>query len=342
MIFDVTCSTDDKYVQHCCAMLCSLFENNSEHEITVHVPYIFLSEEGRRKISDVADRYNQKCKFYFLDESIFKDFSFRPNSRITLNAYYRMFLPLYIDQSIDKILYLDCDMIVLGDVSELFDLELKDCGLAACKDCMPYEELHRRQMQLELDDRTFCTGIMLVNLKYWREHDSVAEMKRFAQWKRDVVFLEDQDAMNYVFRKHWFLLPYKWNKGAMSICALDGSQHDFDYYEYMYEPKVIHYASVFKPWLKFNFPEKKYYKYYLDKSGYPDPTYSKISLSMKVKLSIMTIRYYINRYIHPFVPDIIETIVKDLIRFIKLLFIPFSKSKKRKIFLVEEWRKKYM
>ena len=341
MKIDVTCSTDDKYVQHCCAMLCSLFENNKNHDITVHVPYIYLSEDGRDKIENVVKLYQQICKFYLLDASMFNDFSFRPNSRITLNAYYRMLLPTYIDESVEKILYLDCDMIVLGDVSELYELELKNFGLAACRDCMPYEELHRRQMQLEIDDRTFCTGIMLVNLKYWRENNSTAEMIRFAQWKRDVVFLEDQDAMNYVFRKHWFMLPYKWNKGAMSICAIDKNQHDFDYYEYVYEPKVIHYASVFKPWLKFYFPERHYYVKYLKKSGYPNPIFTEVNQQMRIKLLMMSCRYYINRYVHPFVPDILEILMKDVFRLIKLFCMPFAKTKQRRLFLISEWRKKY-
>ena len=48
-MYNITCNTDDNYAQHCTAMLCSLFENNKDEEITVHVLCGNLSETNRCK-----------------------------------------------------------------------------------------------------------------------------------------------------------------------------------------------------------------------------------------------------------------------------------------------------
>lgn len=83
-------------------------------------------------------------------------------------AYYRLLLSSVLPQNLDKVLYLDCDMIVMRDIQEIFKIEIDNYALAATIDKFPYTEKHRLQLHMEVGERTFCSGIMLVNLKYWR------------------------------------------------------------------------------------------------------------------------------------------------------------------------------
>ena len=66
MHFDITCSTDDKYLQHCAAMLCSLFENNSGNDITVHLLHHNLSKVSKNFLIKLAKRYNKTILHRFL------------------------------------------------------------------------------------------------------------------------------------------------------------------------------------------------------------------------------------------------------------------------------------
>ena len=205
-MYNITCNTDDNYAQHCTAMLCSLFENNKDEEITVHVLCGNLSETNRQLIKDLSVRYQQQVLFHAVDESVLDGVQFRSKRPLTKAAYYRLLLSSIL-RDVDKVLYLDCDMIVLGKIKELFDIELDNYALAAVLDPMPYNNQHQMQLHLSTETHTFCSGIMLVNLEYWRKNNIESQLLEFAKRKREPVYLHDQDVLNYVLKDHWFMLP---------------------------------------------------------------------------------------------------------------------------------------
>ena len=66
--YHITCSTDGNYVQHCMAMLCSLFENNTGYIFHVHLLHHALSEHGQQLITALCQRYSCAISFYDIDE----------------------------------------------------------------------------------------------------------------------------------------------------------------------------------------------------------------------------------------------------------------------------------
>lgn len=169
------------------AMLCSLFENNRNNHFVVHILTKDLSTDCINKIERLCIRYNNSLKICNVDETRLEGVQFRTKRPLSKAAYYRLLLSSLIDKEVDRILYLDCDMIVLGDVAQLFSLDLNDYALAATADYMPTNDQHRQQLNLEFGERTFCSGIMMVNLKYWREHNS--EKKTYLILQRKHVIL---------------------------------------------------------------------------------------------------------------------------------------------------------
>ena len=293
---NVTINTDDNYLQHTMAMLCSLFENNKGHNIIVHVMQKELSENSRANIRNLAEHYNQTAVFYNVDESKLEGVQFRKNRPLSKAAYYRLLLSSTLPSNIDKILYLDCDMIILRDISEIFRLDIGCYALAACIDRFPYDNQHRLQLQMEADERTFCSGIMLVNLKYWRVESGLLE---YAKQHRKVVYLHDQDVLNYFFKKRWFLLPPKWNRRAYAIYPpYYKIFKKFDLKEYIYEPMLFHYAALdFKPWHKSILPNSRPYRRYLILSNYENIILERRSLIQNLKSLKLTICYYFSKYI---------------------------------------------
>ena len=179
MVFNITCNTDNNYAQHCCAMLCSLFDNNTQHTLIVHVLTKNLSEINKSAIHKLGKTYSQDIIFYEVDETNLEGVQFRKNRPLTKAAYYRILLPTILPQDIDKVLYIDCDMIILSDISDLFKINISSYALAACKDVMPYNSLHRKQLNFEMTDTSFCSGIMMINLKYWRDNNSQEKLIEF-------------------------------------------------------------------------------------------------------------------------------------------------------------------
>lgn len=292
MEIDITINTDDKFIQHTMAMLCSLYENNREHRVTLHVLQNSLSESSKEYITSITKKYDNEVFYYTVDDTRLKGVQFRKNRPLSLAAYYRLLLAETLPQEIEKVLYLDCDMIVARDISEIFNIELKNYALAATLDQFPYTNQHRMQLHMEADQRTFCSGMMLVNLKYWRDNDVTRGLLEYARRTRKEVYLHDQDVLNYFFKKSWFLLPPKWNRYATSSSAIryNGYRY-FDYKEYTIEPMIYHYASVdIKPWYSAPSPHKKLYIKYLRKSGFENTKFIQVSFKNKIRLSIITVR----------------------------------------------------
>lgn len=328
MRIDVTLNTDNNYVQHCMAMLCSLFENNRNHDIYIHILSNNLSQINVNFIKTLSSKYNNHSIFYEVDESLLEGVQFRNNRPLTKAAYYRLLLSSIIDSKIQKVLYLDCDMIVLGDVSELFELNLDNYALAASIDNFPYTYQHRLQLNMDINDRTFCSGMMLVNLDYWRKNNSESKLLSYAKKYRKEVHLHDQDVLNYVFKGVWFQIPPKWNRTAFSRRHVKmETLKSFDYYEYTYEPKIIHYASVgIKPWYDGPSPKKKVYSKYLIKSGYTPIIYENKGVKYKFKGICAVCSMWVAMYIWPYIPNLLKLIIKDIYFIYKVLTIILFKK----------------
>lgn len=293
MNFDVAINVDDNYMQHCMAMLCSLYENNSAHTISLHVLTKSLTDANKKLIVDLSSRYKNKCSFYEVDETPLEGVQFRTERPLSKAAYYRLLLCSILPKEMEKVFYLDCDIIVLRDVSEIFQLELDEYALAASLDHFPYTQQHRLQLHMEVGERTFCSGVMLVNLKYWRDHNCEPRLLEYAKRHRKEVHLHDQDVLNYLFKKQWFLLPPKWNRCAYShMCQKYNGYKSYDYKEFRESPMLIHYASVgIKPWYDANTPFKAEYMKYLNLSGFQPVKMTPVKLRKKLSLLRFTIRF---------------------------------------------------
>lgn len=347
MIYHVTCSTDDNYVQHCMAMLCSLYENNKDYDFVVHLLVSELSSEGRNLISELGERYHNKTVFYDIDDSMVENIKMNTGARFngkqmySIATYYRVFLPSLLPNSIHRVLYLDCDIIVLHDVIELYNLNMEEHAVAAVKDFSPYDNYHRTKMGLSLQHDAFCAGMMMINLDFWRDNDAQKALLDYStrDWER--VYLQDQDALNYVFRDHWFMLPYKWGRTPLCVASTDRIQRDFDINEFVESPCIFHYAGHIKPWFDVWFEERKYYWKYAKMSGFPNPVVTRLQGKLKLKMYASVVRCMINKYIRPLVPDIIEILLRDIWNIVMILISALRGTKSFKRFLLKRWREKY-
>ncbi len=341
MIYHVTCNTDDNYLQHCSAMLCSLFENNMDLNFHIHLLAHSLSQENIIFLNKLCSCYHNELTIYDVDDRKLDGVKFRKNRPLTKAAYYRILLPELLSEEIEKVLYLDCDIIVLGNVKELFDIELNNLALAACQDASPYSNIHRIQLGLDLNSKAFCSGLMVINLAYWRDKGAEDKLIEYAKRERDVVYLHDQDALNYVFKNQWYVLPYKWGVAPLSFAVLDKNQKEFDYIEYAFKPGVIHFASPTKPWFDVWTPQRKHYLKYLKLSGFSKIKMTHVDSSLRLRTWMNNLIYILNRYVRPFVPNTLEIIISDLLNLLKITTTILFSYKNFNKLVLRLWLKKY-
>lgn len=264
----IACNIDHNYVKHCSVTLVSLFENNPKETFTVHIIARELLEDDRETLTTMAGKYGNEVRYYVPDAEMLEGFTIRAtHNRLSLAAYYRCFLSALLPGDIDRVLYLDCDIVVLGSISPLWNTTLDaDTGVAVvedtgCGELQRYERMHYPQ-----HDSYFNSGVMLINLVYWRQHRiAQACVDYYRKYPERIVF-NDQDILNCVFHNHKKLVDLKWNvqDGFYRNTPALSDEWRKANAETLKHPIILHYTNR-KPWnYDSQHPLRKVYFRYLD------------------------------------------------------------------------------
>jgi lipopolysaccharide biosynthesis glycosyltransferase len=168
-------------------------------------------------------------------------------SHLTAASLLRLRLPSVLD-GIDRVIYLDCDLVVLNDITTLYDTDLLDLPLAACLDfwltgAPPFAppgwdvgEWHKFLSEVVglADWRTyFNAGVLVMDLNRFRNTGLVHAAEQFLERTSYKTPFVDQEALNHVIDGAFVRLDSRWNV----LAALGHSN-----------PWIIHYAGPNKPW----------------------------------------------------------------------------------------------
>ena len=126
-------------------------------------------------------------------------------------VYHRLFAPTFLPESLDKILYLDVDIAVTSSLRELWNTPLEGVFAAAATDRRISEE-HCRSIGIENKADYFNAGVLLMNLKKWREDDVIKRLFNIVQEFKSLLTHADQDVLNiYASRYGVRLVSEDWN-----------------------------------------------------------------------------------------------------------------------------------
>ena len=252
---NIVCCTDHNFIMPCGIMMYSLCKNNPSHRIDF---FVIIDESvtpsDKELLIQVTESYPlSNCMFCLIDGEKLNDLPRLDESNtkdyITKATYYRLFLQKILPESIDKVLYLDCDIICNGSIRELYSTDFED-NIFATPDIA--EGLIDRYNRLRYPQTQgyFNAGVLLINLKYWRENNVLNDFLDFITTHPDWIKLHDQDVLNKTFHDKKKHLPIKFNfqEGYLWREAL------YDYWKYEKEviearnnPVIIHYTNI-KPW----------------------------------------------------------------------------------------------
>jgi lipopolysaccharide biosynthesis glycosyltransferase len=274
---DVVFSLDANYIQHFCVAITSLLENNLKN-----IERIFLITDIDKKqlvktFSFILTKYYKTIVYLKIDDSIIK--KFRVDSHISQAAYYRLFLPEILPNDIDKVLYLDSDIVVNEYLDSLFQLEFKsstskgNINELKCTSGKDPEELYlfavsevrwqdlNRLQTIGLSGcKYFNSGVLLINLRKWRVENITKKLISIALNYKDKLKFHDQDVLNIAFENYWGELNYKFN--TVNLDYLEEKVYKKNY-------SIIHYTGGSKPWhFRNRHPLKAVYWYYLWKTPY--------------------------------------------------------------------------
>lgn len=275
---------DNGYVPQAGVTFQSLLENRKQ-DVFYHlfVVHSVITNENREKLLNLVGRHEQ-AELQFIELSChlakikFDDNDFatqHAGAVFTKETLYRCIPDLIPEfEKYDKIIYSDVDIIVVQDISELWDIDLENYYLAGVK--VPqflYKE--RTHLPPKFEDKYFAGGLWIMNLKKMRK-DSIGE-KTMKIIKNPPVRLRwnDQDVMNLACDTNVKFISYKYISIPDWLPLLQNKNFTDAYYpnnelkETMYHPAIIHYAGR-KPWRNPNTLKADLWYYWLEKSGFED------------------------------------------------------------------------
>jgi lipopolysaccharide biosynthesis glycosyltransferase len=181
-----------------------------------------------------------------------KDCPIRPGEHVSLATYIRLFLPSILPQDLDKVLYIDGDVICTGSIQELWETPLASHAAAAVPDmrCNDIRILNR--LSLPKDSDYFNAGIMLINLKWWRDNDIQNKALHYIANNQDICQYHDQDALNVILHGLIAELPICYNLQEHFFEPLKDQFISRSHFEELQtalsNPSLIHYTGFRKPW----------------------------------------------------------------------------------------------
>ena len=259
---EIVTACDDNYVQHLGVMLCSLLENTSHKEkINIWVIDAAISQYKKDILSSfIKDKYQVQITYLKVDEETYKDFKI--SYHFTHSIYYRISIPEVIPTNINKVIYLDSDIILRQDIYDLWLIDLKSYFLGAVES-LDIDKKHLKGI-IKDDLDYFNSGVLVMDINKWREHNITQQVINFISSYQEHIIWWDQDSLNAVLYQKWLSLPLKWNlQSSFFDVNVSKCKREEELRDAIANPAIIHYTGLHKPWdYVDNHPYKQeYYKY---------------------------------------------------------------------------------
>lgn len=233
---------NDAYVPYAAVTIRSIRDNViPTDELHIHVLSDYLTESNRTRLENYgADVHIVE------DKEVLQGIDTREWPIYTL---YRLFLPEIIDAEVHRVLYLDCDVIVNGNLDALFALDLSGKAVAGCIDPNAYSDEVFQRLEYDKEKSYICAGVLLMNLDFWRATGLSRRVIDYMRCNPEKIAYLEQDALNVLCQDckivlpscYGVLVPFFFFEPFMK-------EHIDEIEELMDAPVIIHFAGYF-PWI---------------------------------------------------------------------------------------------
>lgn len=252
----IAMACDEGYCMPLAVLLASVASSlNEGYHAVAHVLEHDISDEAKKKVerSVPADRVTLRWISVLGDQLAWFQRNMRSYDHFSVASLFRLLLPRLLSPSLDKVIYLDCDMVVRRDLGELWNLNLGNSYLLAVPEHHPSSShvssrhaiAHFREIGLEESARYFNAGVLVVNLQKCRAElfteralNYLKEVGHLSRW-------QDQDALNAVSAGAWAELDPRWNLTLHAYPAAASPTRNRDLRD---DAFIVHFTTSLKPW----------------------------------------------------------------------------------------------
>lgn len=240
---------DNSYAEQLCVTLASVLKNDKYNTFfNIYVLDGGISDKNKEKICRLKDFKPFNIEFIKIDISLFDKSPVRYHLK-ALN-YARILLPSLL--TCDKVLFLDCDLLVLDDLTDFYNEDFENKYACVVKERLSDESFFKRHIKELRLKSYFNAGVMLLNLEKMRKHNIQELCFKFLSEQPDKIVLLDQCVLNFAF-----------NDNVKFIATRYNYQYKLNVSKKIKNPAIIHFVGKEKPYFGYAHPYENMYYHYL-------------------------------------------------------------------------------
>ncbi len=265
MDIHVCFSADNNYAQHLAVSIASILHHKGSEHIVFFVLDGGISEENRNTLRAMTEGKGAEIRFITVDDAAFRDAPIQTMqgtvAHVSIATYFRLLLPDILPD-VDKVVYLDCDLICRSSLLPLYEEDMGQDWIRGVVDIDCAKHTARLGIQ-----KYVCAGVLLLNLRAWRENGVEQKCMDFIRDHADRIDLHDQDVLIVVCQEPMSSLDRTWDAQACDTRL--GRTSGFN--ELAKTANIVHFIGGRKPWHPgCKHPSRKDYFRYLRMTPYRD------------------------------------------------------------------------
>ena len=268
---NILIGSDINYAPYYGVMLTSLFMNNKESKFDVYLlTDDTWTEAETRRFNLLCSNYNSNFYVFVVNVNLVKDF---PRAgHITLPTYYRLQACNILPSTIHKILYLDGDMIVLGDIRPIWNINIDNYAFAGAEDMDSINHECFERLRYDASYGYYNAGVSLYNFDYWRANHISEKLICLINENPNIIKWMDQDAVNLLLHDKRYKLPLRYNFQVYYLNPRWWNSYSDTAHEMIKEECrkaiIVHFNGAIKPWTfrYLGFPFAETWKFYNNQS----------------------------------------------------------------------------
>ncbi len=236
----------DLYFSYICVTIKGIIENHKNESVTIHVLSDYLTPKKIKLLEElISSGSHAVLQIHIVDDSKLRGLK----DTWSKYTWYRVLLPEVLPDSVHRVLYLDGDTLVVGNVSSLFEMDMTDKAIAGAIDILSFDTNTFDRCMYDYSKKYICAGVMLMNLDYWRKNTLIDKIVKWGRENDERIKFADQDTINNICQDHKIVLPMRF--GILGVYFEDEVFYQPPYLEELKEcissPAIIHYAGQ-NPW----------------------------------------------------------------------------------------------
>jgi len=247
MTYTVVFAANNSYIQHFSVALASLLHNNKRVPFAIYLLNEGLTPQNQQIIDHIIADFPVTFKNLIVDEQQFNNLHTGAN-HLSVQTFFRLFIPQLFPNE-ERVLYLDADLVVAGNIEPLFHIPFDDNYVLAVKDTFTaYAQEMKLKLQMSPEATFFNAGVLMLNIPKWIADDLVGKIIDFAATHPQLIAYADQDSINAVIDIKAKILPLRYN---IQFSLLDRlSQFTAAERQEAQQPCIVHYTGgyPYKPW----------------------------------------------------------------------------------------------